>query len=124
MRQQVQDGIRRRYDAIHALAAQGLSGLVIARTLGIHRHTVERNLRLPTCPERARHPRRANSLDPFEPYLRERWAQGYHNALGLWREIREQGFAGTSRTVSRFVTYLRQQERQGNSLKGGRTSRS
>jgi transposase len=111
-RHQAQDRIRRRYEAIHALAAQGLSGLAIARTLGIHRHTVERNLRLPTCPERARHPRKPNSLDPFEPYLRERWAQGYHNALGLWREIQGRGFTGTSRTVSRFVTYLRQQERE------------
>jgi transposase len=119
-RQQVQDCIRRRYEAIHALAAQGQSGLAIARTLGIHRQTVERHLRLPTCPERARHPRKPNGLDPFEPYLRERWAQGYHNARGRWREITGQGFAGTSRTVSRFVTYLRQQkQRQGHSPEEG-----
>ena len=109
-RHQTQKRLRRRYEAIHALAAQGLSGLASARTLGIHRHTVERNLRLPTYPERARHPRKPNSLDRFDPSLRERWAQGYHNALGLWREIQGQGFTGTSRTVSRFVTYLRQQE--------------
>jgi transposase len=111
-RQQVQETIRRRYQAIHALGRQGMSGQAIARALGIHPHTVERNLRLPTCPERARHPRQPNMLDPYEPYLRERWAQGYHNALGLWREIVAQGFAGTSRNVSRFVTYLRQQDRQ------------
>jgi transposase len=102
--------IRRRYEAIHALAAKGMSGQQIARELGLHRHTVERNLRLTTCPERARHPRTPNLLDPYEPYLRQRWTQGCHNALGLWREIVAQGFPGTSRTVSRFVTYLRQQE--------------
>src|SRR5260221_11466101 len=89
-----------------------MSGQAIARALGIHPHTVERNLRLPTCPERARHPRKPNLLDPYEPYLRERWAQGYHNALGLWREIVAPGFAGTSRNVSRFGTYLGQQDRQ------------
>jgi len=38
--------------------------------------------------------------------------EGYHTALGLWRESVAQGFAGTSRNVSRFVTYLRQQDRQ------------
>jgi hypothetical protein len=37
-RHQVQDRLRRRYEAIHALAAHGLSGLAMARTLGIHRH--------------------------------------------------------------------------------------
>jgi transposase len=89
---------------------RGRSGLQIARELGLHRHTVERNLRLPQCPEWARHPRTPNMLDPFEQYLRTRWAEGGHNALGLWREIVAQGFPGTSRTVSRFVTYLRQQE--------------
>jgi transposase len=108
--QQVQDIIRRRYEAIHALAATGMSGLQIARELGLHRHTVERNLRLPQCPERSRHPRTPTMLDPYEPYLRQRWAEGCHNALGLWREIVAQGFPGTSRTVSRFATYLRQQE--------------
>ena len=38
--------------------------------------------------------------------------EGYHTALGLWRESVAQGFAGTSHNVSRFVTYLRQQDRQ------------
>ena len=118
--QQVQEIIRRRYEAIHALAAKGMSGQQIARELGLHRHTVERNLRLPPCPERARHPRTPNMLDPYEPYLRKRWAEGCHNALGLWREIVAQGFPGTSRTVSRLVTYLRQQEQndQEDSLRG------
>jgi transposase len=107
---QVQEIIRRRYEAIHALAAKGLNGQQIARELSLHRHTVERNLRLPQCPERARHPRIPNLLDPYEPYLLTRWAEGCHNALGLWREIVALGFPGTSRTVSRFVTYLRQQQ--------------
>jgi transposase len=108
--QQVQDIIRRRYEAIQALAAKGMKGQAIARELGLHRHTVERNLRLPTCPERARHPRMPNMLDPYEPYLRQRWAQGCHNARRLWREIVAQGFAGSYRPVSRFATYLRRRE--------------
>jgi transposase len=108
--QQVNGIIRRRYEAIHALAAIGMSGQQIARELGLHRHTVERNLRLPSCPERARHPRRPTLLDPYEPYLHRRWAEGCHNARRLWREIVAQGFPGSYRPVSRFAAYLRQQE--------------
>ena len=108
--QQVNTILRRRYEAIHALAARGLSGQQIARELGLHRHTVERNLRLPSCPERARHPRRPTLLDPYEPYLHVRWAEGCHNARRLWREIVAQGFPGSYQPVSRFATYLRLQE--------------
>jgi transposase len=111
-RAQVQAKIRHRYEAIHALAAQGLSGQAIADALDLNPQTVARNLRLPTCPQRMRHPRRANILDPYEPYLRERWQQGERNGLGLWREVKARGYPGTSRNVSRLLTYWRQQERQ------------
>jgi transposase len=109
-RAQVQAKRRHRYEAIHALATQGLSGQAIADALGLNPQTVARNLRLPTCPHRARHPRQTHILDPYEPYLRERWQQGYHNALGLWREIVSLGYSGTSRNVSRLATYWHQQE--------------
>ena len=107
---QVNDSIRRRYEAIHARAARGMSGQQIARELGLHRHTVERNLRLPHCPKRARHPRRPTMLDPYESYLSQRWAEGCHTARRLWREIVAQGFPGSYQPVSRFAAYLRQQE--------------
>jgi transposase len=108
--QQVNSIIRRRYEAIHVLAAKGMSGQQIARELGLHRHTVERNLCLPSCPERARHPRRPTMLDPYESYLSQRWAEGCHTARRLWREIVAQGFPGSYQPVSRFAAYLRQQE--------------
>jgi transposase len=111
-RAQVHAQIRHRYEAMHALAAQGLSRQAIADALGLNRQTVVRNLRLPTCPQRARHPRRANILDPYEPYLRARWQQGERNGLGLWREILARGSPGTSRNVSRLLTYWRQQEQE------------
>ncbi len=96
VRRQVQARIQ--YEAIHTLAATGMSGQAIARSRGIHRHTVARNLRLPTCPERARHPRKPHLLDP---YLRERWGQGYR---GLWREIVALGYPGTSQEALRSVS--------------------
>src|SRR5262249_49748140 len=104
--------IRHRYEAIHALAAQGLGRQAIADALGLNPQTVARNLRLPSCPQRARHPRKKHILDPYEPYLRERYEQGERNGLGLWREIVARGYPGTSRNVSRLLTYWRQQEQQ------------
>lgn len=67
--QQVQEIIRHLY-----VAAKGMYGQQIARELGLDRHTVEPNLCLPQCPERARLPRTPTMLDPYEPYLRQRWA--------------------------------------------------
>lgn len=34
-------------------------------------------------------------------------AEGCENAMALWREVREQGFAGTHRQVHRFVAERR-----------------
>ncbi len=38
-------------------------------------------------------------MDPFEPYLRERWAQGEHNSAQLFTEIQEQGFSGSAALI-------------------------
>jgi transposase len=51
--------------------------------------------------------RRERCLDPYEAYLRRRWAEGCHNGQQLWREIRAQGFAYSSSPVARFVAQLR-----------------
>jgi transposase len=111
-RAQVQAKIRHRYEAIHVLAAQGLGRQAIADALDLNPQTVARNLRLPICPQRSRHPRRANILDPYEPYLRERYQPGERNGLGRWRAVKARGYSGTSRNVSRLLTYWRQQEQQ------------
>lgn len=46
--------------------------------------------------ERQHRAPRPSLLDPFEPYLRERWATGEHNTAQLYAEIREQGFPGSA----------------------------
>jgi hypothetical protein len=28
-------------------------------------------------------------LDPFEPYLKKRWEEGWRNGMQLWRELRK-----------------------------------
>jgi hypothetical protein len=52
------------------------------------------------APERADYKRRS-ILDHFLPYLARHWAEGCHNALGLWRELRAQGFRG-SKEILRY----------------------
>ncbi len=55
------------------------------------------------------HRRRMRSiLDPYKPYLHERLAAGCENAVQLWREIREQGYAGSRSVVSIWVAEQRQ----------------
>ena len=80
--------------------------------LGLNPQTAARNPRLPTCPQRSRHPRRANILDPYEPNLRERCQQGERNGLGLRREIVARGYPAASRNASRLLTYWRQQDQR------------
>ena len=83
-----------RYEEVCVLWAQGHSIGAIARRMGISPRTVQRFLHAETFPERA--PRRGSPtlLTPFEPFLRERWNAGCHNATQLWRELRERGFTG------------------------------
>jgi transposase len=92
-----------RYGDVLALHQQGLSQGGISVHLGMSRKTVRRFLRADVFPERARPRRRPSMLTPYEPYLRERWTVGCHNAHTLWEEIRDQGFAGAPALVRRHV---------------------
>ena len=40
----------------------------------------------------------------------KRWQEGELNGLALWREIREQGYTGSERTVYRCLETLKQAE--------------
>jgi transposase len=102
--------MQRRFDTIQALAAKGMSHSGIARVLGLHRHTVTRYLATASCPVRPPKPRRPNLLDPYEPYLRERWQAGYRNGCELWREVVALGYPGTRGNVARWVAYRRQHD--------------
>ncbi len=96
-----------RYEAVVALHQAGFTASQIARDVGLGRKTVGRFLRAGSFPERAQTRRRTSILAPFEPYLRERWTAGCHNALQLWREIRHRGFSGAASLVRRWVAAWR-----------------
>jgi len=96
------------YEAIHTLRAQGTSVTAIAAQLGISRPTVRAYLRR-TQPPSPRSPQRSGQvLRPYMTYLIQRWREGCTDSMQLWREMRALGYAHSARTVSRFITRLRQ----------------
>jgi transposase len=106
-RQQRQSQERRerrkaRYEAVRAAHQRGLSQRAIAREFGLTRKTVRRFLRSAEFPEQAPRGRRT-VLEPYREYLEKRWAEGCHNAARLWRELREQGYAGQRSRVKEFL---------------------
>lgn len=101
------------YETIQALHAQGTSVTMIAQQLGLSRPTVYRCLRR-TTPPPPRSPQRSGQvLRPYMAYLIRRWREGCADSMQLWRELREQGYAYSARTVSRFITRLRRAEDAG-----------
>jgi len=101
------------HQQVWALRAQGWPGHAIAAQLGIGKSTVFRYLRTTTLPERARRRDRGRSiLNPYKPYLLERWNAGCREALRLYSEIQQRGYPGSYATVARYAQRLRQAQDQ------------
>jgi transposase len=97
-----------RYERARELHRQGWPIRAIGRELGLNRNTVRTYLRAPSFPERQpRRVRQPGLLDPFVPYLIERWNAGCRNGTALWKEISARGYSGKRVTVFSFVTRLR-----------------
>jgi len=96
-----------RFEEVRGLAAAGASQAAIAAQLGMSHKTVKRYLRATTFPEWAAHGPHRSPLDPYKPYLRERWQAGCRNGLQLYREIRARGYARSRGPVARYVAHVR-----------------
>src|SRR6266851_2720087 len=93
-----------KYEQVLALLKQGMTRRAIADQVGIGLTTIQ-NWRLAgTFPERK--PReQASQLDSFRPYVEKRWSEGYHNLMGIYRELQAQGYRGSYENVrAPFVT--------------------
>jgi transposase len=101
---------RQRYAAVQALVAHGKGIKPIMRELGLAKQTVRRFVRVRSVEELLATPRagRPSILDPFKPYLHQRWRDGATNASDLFREIRQQGYAGSLGTVIAYLRPFRQ----------------
>lgn len=92
-----------RYGAVQQRLAEGKSLAAIRRELRLDHSTVRRFARAKSLEEllvKATH--RASILDPYKPYLHERWREGCHDVPRLHREIQEQGFTGDVQSVRRY----------------------
>ena len=64
-------------------------------SLGMSLRTVQRDLRSATFAGRRRRSDRGESvLNPYKPYLLERWNAGCYTAMRLFRDLRQRGYAG------------------------------
>lgn len=95
---------------IRFLHRQGHSVRAIARLTGHSRNTVRKLLRATHAPLTA--PRlRPSKLDPYKPYLIERWQAHGLSAVRLHPEIQAKGFTGSLKIVRRFLQSLRAEHR-------------
>jgi transposase len=98
-----------RYERLQVLKGQGWTIGAMARELGISRRTIERWNRIDGFPERK--PRRdsgSSPLAPYADYLSQRWDQGCHKGLQLWRAVCEQGYNGPRSAIWPVLHRLRQ----------------
>jgi len=107
-----------RYHQIHDLAAKKVNVANIARQVGVSRQSVYTYLQMKQPPERARIAQGGKRvIDPYKDYLIQRWNQGCRSAQQMYREIKEQGYTGSSTAVGRFVAPLRAQKGKARSFK-------
>ena len=85
----------------------------IAEWVGASQSTVYRYRELAQPPPRPGYRRRASVLDPYLPYILERWNEGCRSAKRLHAEIREKGYRHSVDTVNRLLSSFRYTETQG-----------
>lgn len=102
-RQATRDRRMERYQAVQRLYQQGLSILQIASRLHMSRVTVRAFATADRFPERRVQLPQPRFLDPYVPYLQQRWAEGCTNASQLWREIQAHGYPGVRKQVARWA---------------------
>ena len=108
--------MRSLFRSIQALQWAGMNKSAIARTLGVHRHTVQKYSALESAPERKPRVHKVSALAPYEDYILKRFVDGCHNATRIHKEIVEQGYPGAYNNVARVTQYLKKCECEGKPL--------
>jgi transposase len=106
------------YHQIQDRAAKKIDVATLARQIGVSRQTVYTYLQMEQPPARTRiHRKHEKLLHPYKDSLIRRWNEGCRNAQQMYREIKEQGYTGSSSAVGRFVAPLRAKKGQACSFK-------
>jgi transposase len=92
------------------MRAEGKGIKPIMRELGLAKETVRRFYRASSVEELPAKPHegRPSILDPFKPYLHQRWRDGHTCAAGLFEEIRAPGYRGSAGIVRTYLRPFRQ----------------
>ena len=99
---------RDRYAAVQALRAEGCSVREIARRLALARGTAAKFANAASIDELlVKATSRPTILDPFKPYLNQRWNDGVTSATALHAEIRARGWNGDIQAVFRYLRQFR-----------------
>jgi transposase len=99
---------RERHAAIHQLLAAGHSQAATARTLGLNPETVRRFAREPDVAALlVTATTRESKLDPYKPWIRQRWNEGTTDASVLHAQLQERGWHGSVQAVARYVRPFR-----------------
>jgi transposase len=93
---------------VWALHRQGWTAPAIAQQVGLSLRTVQRDLQSATFAGRRRRSDLGDSvLNPYKPYLLERWNAGGYTAMRLFRDLRQRGYAGGYGVVAAYTRRLR-----------------
>ena len=95
-----------RYEQIVALRQQGMKYTDIAAHVGMAARTVRGWLSRGDIPYTGPRKQRSRLIDPYKPYLLSRWQQGCRTGSQLERELRGQGYRGSSRALYRYLATL------------------
>ena len=97
------------HQQVWALHHDGWTAPAIAQQVGLSLRTVQRDLRTATFAGRKRRSDLGESaLNPYKPYLLERWNAGCYTAMRLFRDLRQRGYAGGYGVVAAYARRLRQ----------------
>lgn len=87
-----------RYEQVVALRKLGMSHTAIAERVGMGESTESLWLAAGAYPETTRGPY-VSRIDPYLPYLFQRWESGCHNMVRLHQELLAQGYRGSYASV-------------------------